>query len=46
MILTKNRHIRNIIFISSNPFRIVAAIKGGFQTIPVIPFESFYRFDF
>ena len=41
-----NRKQKNIIFISSNPIRIVSAIKGGFLTIPIIPFESFYRFDF
>lgn len=46
MVLTKNRSKENLIFISSNPFRIVTAIKYGFLTIPVIQFESFYRDDF
>ena len=36
----------NLIFISSNPVRIMAAIKGGFLTIPIIRFEASYREDF
>jgi hypothetical protein len=46
LVLTKNRPKDNLIFISSNPFRIVTAIKYGFLTIPVIQFESFYRDDY
>ena len=46
LVLNKNRPKDNLIFISSNPFRIVTAIKYGFLTIPVIQFESFYRDDY
>ena len=46
LVLTKNRLKENLIFISSNPFRIITAMKGGFLTIPIIQFESFYRDDF
>jgi hypothetical protein len=45
-LLTKNREKDNIIFISSNPLRIVAAIKQGFQTIPIVQFESSNQQDF
>ena len=46
MVLTKNRAKENLIFISSNPFRIVTAMKMGVYTIPVIQYQSFYRDDF
>jgi hypothetical protein len=36
LVLTKNRLKENLIFISSNPFRIITAMKGGFLTIPII----------
>jgi len=45
-VLTKNRHKENLIFISSNPFRIIAAIKAGYLTIPVIQFEVSYQEDY
>jgi hypothetical protein len=46
LVLTKNRLKENLLFLSSNPFRIIAAMKGGFLTIPVLPFEYFYRDEF
>jgi len=46
LVLTKNRSKHNIIFMSSDPFRIVTSMQLGFSTIPIVPFESFYRDDF
>jgi len=46
LLLTKNRKIENIILISSNAFRIIAALKSGFFTIPVIPYQSFCKDDY
>lgn len=46
LVLTKNRLKENLLFVSSNPFRIIAAMKGGFLTIPVLQFEYFYRDEF
>jgi len=46
LVLTRNRLKENLIFISSNPFRIVTAIKCGFFTIPVIQFEASTANDF
>jgi len=39
LVLTRNRLKENLIFISSNPFRIVTAIKLNFLTIPVVQYE-------
>lgn len=36
LVLTKNRGKQNLIFMSSDPFRIVAAISQGFNTIPIV----------
>ena len=35
----------NLILVSSNPLRIIAAINQDFMTIPVLPFETFYKDD-
>ena len=44
--LQKYRHKDNLIVISSDPFSIVAAMHQGYQTVPIIQFESFLRSDF
>lgn len=41
-----NRLKENILFISSDPFRIIIAKSQGFFALPVIQFESFYRDDY
>ena len=46
LILLKNRLKENIIFVSSHSYRIVVAKSQGFNAVPVVPFESFYRDDF
>ena len=46
LILLKNRLKENIIFVSSHSYRIVVAKNQGFNAVPVVPFESFYRDDF
>ena len=46
LVLTKNRRKDNLIFISSNPARIMAAVRGGFLAVPVLQYEVFYRDDF
>ena len=40
LVLTKNRGREDLIFISSNPMRIVAAIASNFLTIPVPQYET------
>ena len=44
-LLLKNRKAENIIFMSSNPFRIVAAMHQKFLTIPVVPQQYFIQQD-
>lgn len=46
MILTKNRKLDDILLLSSDPFRIVAARSQGFLVIPILPYETFYTNDF
>jgi hypothetical protein len=45
-IFLSNRKKEDLIFISSNPFRIVVAKSQKIFAVPVLPFENFYRDDF
>ena len=45
-LLTKNRKFENIILISGNPFRVVAAMDLGFCGIPIIKFTNFMQNDY
>jgi len=46
MILLKNRLKDNIIFISSDSFKLIIAKSQDFFGLPLIPFEEFYNNDF
>ena len=45
-LLLRNRTRQDIIVLSSNPLRVVAAIHQGFVTIPIIPQDVVLRSDF
>ena len=45
-LLLFNRKKEDIIFISSNSFRIITAIKEGFITIPVLQYETCHCHDY
>ena len=44
--LTKNRLKNQIIFLSSKPMNIVAALIQGYQTIPIIHYDEHKNDDF
>jgi len=44
-ILLKNRRKDKIIFLSSNNFRIVAAMSQDFLSIPIAPYENLENDD-
>ena len=44
--LTKNRLKNQIIFLSSKPMNIVAALMQGYQTIPIIQYDEHKKDDF
>ena len=46
LLLMQYRLKENIILFSSNPKRIVVAMREGFSVLPVISFERFYRDDY
>jgi len=46
LLLTKNRKKEDLIYISSNPFRIITALNDGYLTIPLIQYECQGRSEY
>lgn len=45
-LLTSNRKPENIILLSGNPLRVIAAMDQGFCGIPVVKFQNFMQNDY